>query len=351
MELYLDWFPGEILVHILFSTSSTSDLLHFSSTCHRLRDLYISRRLELLAHAAEADYGPLQDAIQLVTHNASQPAHMTRSAPLSFALLKEVTHVGRVAKRWEEIYPLKKWKQNYEQRRLLTNTERWHFRQALYRLWLYARAFHNAEHSRYNRLQTSHMHERARLLHNWSTAELAEVVDVHRVLRDVLANNVCPSNGTVSRKFRKLFPDTNYQLMFNMSFRSRRPDQPMGPDSDFYSVQTHVQNEKTYSKFVPTRFHEPGDEGWGDDLSHYYTVNDMLKLDPEQILWLRDNASSKCEVETYVKSIGEWFDNNGETFGQTLEHVLRERGICAMEFSGSIDAGETGIIAEEVHSL
>lgn len=349
MELYLDFFPGEILLHILFSTSSISDLLYFSATCHRFRDLFNSRRLELLAHAAEAEYGPLRDAIQLVTHNSSQPAHITRHAPLSFALLKEIVRVGRIVKRWEEIYPLKKWKQCYEQRRLLSNSERWYFRQALYRYWLYARAFHNAEHSRYSRLQPLRLHERARLLHNWSTSELAQVADIQRVLRDVLANNVCPSNGTVSRKFRKLFPDSNYQLIFNMSFRTQRGScQPARLDAEYYSMHGNLAAAKPYSKFVPTRYHEPGDEGWGDDLSHYYVVNDMLKLDPEQILWLKENATSKAEVEAYVKRLGEWFENNGETFGQTLDYVLSERGIAAVEFIESIDAEDMGITAETV---
>jgi hypothetical protein len=98
-----------------------------------------------------------------------------------------------------------------------------------------------------------------------------------------------------------------------------------------------------YNRYTYSSTHDPGSEGWGDDIGHYYVVEDMLKLDPEQILWLKENAPLKGMVETFVKGLGEWFENNGETWGQTLEWVLKERGEDVGEVYQAISDEELGI--------
>ena len=70
----------------------------------------------------------------------------------------------------------------------------------------------------------------------------------------------------------------------------------------------------------------------------------MLKLDPGQVLWLMENAPLKGMVEGYVRELGAWFENNGETFGQTLEWVMRERGEDVEELREGIREGESGIV-------
>ncbi len=73
----------------------------------------------------------------------------------------------------------------------------------------------------------------------------------------------------------------------------------------------------------------------------------MLKLDPEQIMHLRDHCPTKAHVETYVKEVGgEWFGNNGETFNETLSFVVKQRGGEMEELSGSVDDEELGVTAE-----
>lgn len=99
----------------------------------------------------------------------------------------------------------------------------------------------------------------------------------------------------------------------------------------------------TYNRYASNAYHDPGNEGWGDDIGHYYVVEDMLKLDPEQILWLKENAPLKGMVESFVRGLGEWFDNNGETWGQTLEWVLRARGEDVVGVYEAIADGELGI--------
>ena len=97
-------------------------------------------------------------------------------------------------------------------------------------------------------------------------------------------------------------------------------------------------------KYQTSDFHEPGSEGWGDEIPHYYIVEDMMKLDPGQILWLRANAPLKEMVEAYVRGLGEWFGNNGETMGQTLEWVLAERGDDVEDLREGIVDGMFGVV-------
>lgn len=94
-------------------------------------------------------------------------------------------------------------------------------------------------------------------------------------------------------------------------------------------------------KFHPS--HDMGAEGWGDDISHYYVIEDYMKLDPEQVLWLREHAPLKGMVEGYVRLLGSWFENNGATLGQTVDWVLEERGESGVEFKERIDAGGMGV--------
>lgn len=356
--MLFEFLATELVAGIYFHLSSVHDVFALSATCHRFRHIYLSsRKIPILEHAAEEEYGPLLDATQLLTHNSSQPAHLVRSVPLSIALLKQIVHVGKIAERWADLYPFKKWKYNFEDRRLLTTSERYRVRRALYRLWLYNRAFYNRQHPRETRMSRPVLLERAALLHNWSTLELAEIADVHAVLREVVHSNICPSNGTIARKFKKRFPEKDSsQLLFNIHLNYPPPvtnpfNSPFHSNpntlSNYYQHVGAHENRLHYSKFTATAQHEPGAEGWGDDIPHYYVVEDMMKLDPEQVLWLKENAPMKGQVEIFVKGLGDWFENNGETWSQTLEWVLNERGEDVEEVLGGIADGDLGIAAME----
>ncbi|CAI6333366.1 unnamed protein product [Periconia digitata] len=348
----------ELISHIYLSCTSVTDVLTLSSTCRRFRRIYSSsQKLSILENAAEAQFGPLEDVTQLLTHNASQPAHIFRHVPFSIALLKQIVRAGRTAEKWCHMYPFKKWKYNYEQRRLITSEEQYRMRRAIYRLWLYSRAFHTREYPREIRASKLVVQKRAGLLHNWSTSELAEIADVHNVLREVVHSNICPSNGTIARKFKKRYPDNEHSLLFNihLNYPPACQSPPVyNPFTAHYhtnsnSLSSHFHSTQTYntrnaaSKYNLHPNHEVGAEGWGDDIPHYYVVEDMLKLDPEQIMWLKENAPLKGMVEGYVRGLGDWFENNGETWGQTLEWVLVERGEDISEFMSALAAGDVGI--------
>lgn len=348
--MYFDTLPTEIITHIFLSLPTVDSALALASTCHHFHHVYhSSKRLLILTSAAEIEFGPLDDIIQVVTHNASQPAHIRRNVPISDALIKQIVTIGRVAQKYEVIYPFKKWKtEDSSSRRLLTATERHNFRRALYRLWLFSRAFHNASHARYARSLPETMRERALLLHNFPTRELCEMLDAHLILRDVVANNVCPSNGRIRRKFHKRHPESTHQLLFNIHLNYPPITSFVMPDQQHYNSPTFLASASKYhARLTPSRFHEPGAEGWGDDVGHYYVVEDMMKLDPGQILLLKERFPLKSQVEAYVAALGEWFGNNGETFSETLGFVVAQRGEDVEEVKEAVGEGVVGVVGLE----
>lgn len=335
----LEGLPNELITQLFLALPTVSSVIAFASTSARFRHVYYgSQRLSILASAAGAEFGPIAEIVQLVTQNASQPAHVHRDVPMSAALLHQVIEAGRVAQRWEELYPFKKWKTNFAERRLLTDSERFTFRRALYRLWLYSSAYHTSSHGRTGRNIQLTTFTRAALLHNFTTAELAEMLDVHAVVRDVVANNICPSNGKVRNRFRKRHTESTLpSMMFNIHL-NYPPPTPASFVSDFIPM----------SKYHATPYLEAGAEGWGDDISHYYVVEDMMKLDPEQLLYLRDHCTSKWQVEDYVRDLGEWFGNNGETFSETAAFVTKQRGVDMEIVKTAIDHEEMGVVSGDV---
>ncbi|KAF1362034.1 hypothetical protein EJ07DRAFT_109299 [Lizonia empirigonia] len=345
----------ELVIQVLFSCSSVNDVLALSATCRRFRNISLSsQRLAILEHAAEAQYGPLEDLTQLLTHNASQPAHIIRSVPFSLALVKQMAHAGRIAAKWCDLYPFKKWKHDYESRRLLTSPERYRLRRAIYRIWLYSRAFHNAQHPRESRLARPVILQRAALLHNWTTRELSEIADTASILRDVVRHDICPSNGTIARKFHTRHPHTDHSLLFNMHANptprwpppTHNPFSPPTPSTTLWrapSPPSPSPPTRPRCKFTLHPRHDMGAEGWGDAISHYYVIEDYVKLDPEQVLWLREHAPLKGMVQGCVRLLGAWFENNGGTLGQTVEWVLEERGECVGAFGDAVREARAGV--------
>ena len=101
-------------------------------------------------------------------------------------------------------------------------------------------------------------------------------------------------------------------------------------------------------------------EGWGDEIAHYYVVEDMMKLDPGQLMYLYEqirghlgesthyNAgwSSKGLVESFVAGLdgpASWFENNGETLAETVGFVVGERGGDGGELREGVEEEWAGV--------
>ena len=369
--MHIEDLPNELIIAAFSFCGSIRDVLSLASANRRFHHLFSNpRKLSLLFQVAETQYGPLEDAIQVVTYNSSQPAHVLRTAPDSLALLKQLITLGKSADTWFSVYPIHKWDTDFEQRRMLRPQEEYRLRRAIYRLTLYARAFHNSRYTRTGRMLREVILERCSLLHNWSTQELSEMEDTRNVLRYVI-EQVCPSNGAISRKFHKRFPNSEHQLIFNLNVHLNYPtsgnDIFLPSQHHFHTTQQISPSSRAslaMSKYVATPHHEPGSEGWGDDIRHYYIVegifssasaetalltitSDMMKLEPAQMMWLKEHAPLKGMVEVYIKNLGPWFENNGDTFQQTLEWVMNERGEDVEEIRQCITERSRGIVIDD----
>ncbi|KAL8789634.1 MAG: hypothetical protein Q9213_001070 [Squamulea squamosa] len=319
--MLLQSLPNETLLQILHSISSVQDILSLSLTSHRLHDLLSrpAQRLPILFDAAERQFGPLHSAIRVVTHNSIQSPHTPRpSPPQSLSLLKQLLHVGEVANAWADLYPSFHWRgteQECASRRLLDKNERYRVRRACYRTWLYDLAFHTPNHTRYTRRQPPMVRSRAALLRAWSTRELGELLDFQSMMRAAVQLFVCPSDMTFIHRHKERYGETPMASLFH-------PGPPRFGNNGF-------------------RCPAAAWEGWGGDVEHYYVVEDMLKLNPGQMMELYDFVvdgkgrlgmidgmameSNKEAVKAFVAGLGEWFENNGETLKETVRFVVGER--------------------------
>ena len=354
---------NELLLHILQSSPTISSLLALASTCKHLHSILVHHKLPLLYQSFEAQYGPSYDAIRLVTYNNSQLAHVPRSAPpQSMALLKRLVQVGQVAEKWAIVYPSQKWTgEESANRRLLSTKERYNLRRACYRIWLYDMAFHTPQHARTGRALPQVVRTRAQVIRPWSGEQLAEMLDLHAIFRAVLHSHICPSNGTVLRRHKQRFPDDPFPLI--STTRATKYNDPL---ADFHQALFHstphvsrLSTARNYNQHGSTV------EGWGDEIAQYYIVEDMLKLDPGQLMHLFERltgqsgpdaelttcfgfSSRKATVEQFVAVLGDWFENNGETLVETIYCVIGERGGEGRELGELVEGGLEGICRREL---
>lgn len=189
------------------------------------------------------------------------------------------------------------------------------------------------------------------------------------IFRGVLESQVCPSNSQVLRRHRARYPDDSSApaLRFVQS----------GPATVEMAraKQALAQDDLHYSTHVVSKYELRADVGlgWGDEISNYYVVEDMLKLDPAQLLYLFESvtgapvtASSavrcigydyessmmgkvkRCGVvETFVGGLGDWFENNGETLVQTVDWVLEGRGEDSEEVKKEVKDGRGGVVRQD----
>jgi hypothetical protein len=335
MRLLTD-LPAEIILGIYSACSSVHDVLNLSQTCQRLHALLPpSQKLSVLLSVAEAHAGPIFDIVQLLTVNDVQAAHEIRQPSISYALLRDILSVSRTAQEWQEVYPRKKWDDKYTDRRVLNSTEKYSLRRAIYRLWLYSRAFHNCNHPRDTRMHQTMITQRCRLLRTWSTEELAEIEDFRNIMRSLLDSTILGHDDL----------QWELELAFPGQFHQQTGVSPLASATHLNSITTFKNAFHTSSEcrgFIyqdQTYMH-----GWMDEITRFYVLEDLMKLDPEQVLWFREIAHLNMQVPDYIAPVGEeWFMNNGETFAETFEKVLLDRGEDPEEIRTLIANGELGI--------
>jgi hypothetical protein len=331
MRLLTD-LPAETILGIYRECFSVHDVLNLSQACKRLHALLPpSQKLSVLLSVAEAHAGPIFDIIQLLTVNDVQAAHEIRHPSISYTLLRDILAVSRTAQEWQEIYPRKKWDDKYTDRRVLNSAEQYSLRQAIYRLWLYSRAFHNCNHPRDTRMHQAMVTQRCRLLRTWSTEELAEIEDFRNVMRSVLDSTILGEED-LQWELEPALPG-RYQLSAPASRAHLR-------SATTFKNAFHTSSDcRGFIRQDRADMHDRMDE-----ITRFYILEDLMKLDPEQVLWFREIAYLNLQVPDYIAPVGEeWFMNNGETFAETLEKVWLDRGENPDEIRSLIASGELGI--------
>jgi hypothetical protein len=318
-----------------------------SLTCQRLHHLLrTSQKIPVLFAIAERVWGPLEDIYQLLTYNAAQPVHIKRTPVLSLALLTQVSRIGRVAVSYQNFYPHARWDgDNAQLRRQLTPREALALRRALYRIWLYDKAFHTPASPRMMRLQPALVAERCQLLRTWPTDELLEMEDVRNVIEHLVSTELCPTNGDI---FSRRGGEVWNKHFYEPSAGRHGPTTP-SIHAVFHDSRNDLALEST--RHMPaSQLRERSMEGWGDEIEQYHLVNSMMKLNPAQIMWLHDHAVTKQDVERYVEEHvgGQWFWNNGETLLHTWLMVLHGRGVAVQEVREKVLCGLAGVAVDEV---
>ena len=343
MRLLTD-LPAETILGIYSSCSSVHDVLSLSQTCRRLHALLPpSQKLSVLLSVTEAHAGPVSDVVQLLTVNDVQSAHGIRQPPISYSLLRDIIYVSQTAQEWQEIYPRIKWDEKYADRRVLNPAEQYSLRRAIYRLWLFSRAFHNCNYPRDSRLHPILIAQRCRLLRAWSTEDLAEIEDFRAIMRSILESTLL-GHEILHGELEPAFPGQDHQ-----------PGAFPPGSRGFWSSATTFKNafhtsydERGFAiqsrRGVQPSILSTGMCGWVDETTRFYVLEDLMKLDPEQVLWLRGNGNLDVQVPDRLAPLGEeWFMNNGDTFGQTFDMVMSDRGEDAEEIRERIAQGDLGI--------
>ncbi|EXJ93335.1 hypothetical protein A1O1_01727 [Capronia coronata CBS 617.96] len=336
----------ELIARIFECLTTISDILSLSLTCRYLNQvLSKSQQLALFFRAMDKEMGPLEDILQLLTQNNNQVLHLHRSPVFSFALLAQVNTIARVADRFVQLYPSFRWAEaNSAQRRFLDDFEARGLRRAVYRFWAYNQAFSDISSSRPGRPDLLAAAERLQLLRSWSTDDLYELEDLRCTLEQLLASEICPTDGQISARVPE--PTRLSHTYIRPLLRHSIPTSGMAFDNVFYSSHHAHELDQSRPSIQELRFRHM--QGWGSELQNFYLVQSFLKCSPAQILWLYDNVVLKQDVEQYIElhTHDPCFFETGSMLFHDWTTVLHVRGIDAEKARKAIWSGNAGIAPE-----
>jgi hypothetical protein len=343
----LQHLAPELLVRIFESLSSISDIINLSLACRYFYDvLPKAQKLALFFAAVDATDGPVEDIIQLLTQNNAQALYVRRTPPLSFALFSQVTVVARVARRYVDLYPNSRWTDAASMnRRFLDAHEARKLRRAVYRMWSYAKAFHQDVSIRLATVDPAVKLARLQLLRTWSNNELFELEDFRGILEQLLATEICPTDGEVYSRV----PQDAQAFQISLQYPHLRPvstHMPAFSDLFHSTVNTAASNPSIKPTIQELRTRHMS--GWGSDLQSFYLINSFLKFTPAQILWLYDNAVYRPDVEKFIEeqTHDPCFFETGSWLFQDWVSVLLARGVDVQRAREDIWDGKAGIVRE-----
>ena len=291
----IDDLSTEILQKI-YEYATVHDVLRFARASKKNFNAYMGRRLPILKRAIHNSYSPLPDLIRLVISDEPEQsrkllgteirlhARLNRmvqirdDTSITLGMIIKMIQYGRVAERWMEIFPQLRWRFGYNNRRLLNPHEQERLRAAIYRYWTYNNLFHSQSFIQYNSHNPYRRDDiRTRLLRTYSTIDLIQLSEFLAHVAQLLGDIIHPSYSTL----RKSFPDLPEQTMCKIA--------------------------------------------WGAGDGHLHLVDDLLKYNPRDVLYLFENTSHKRERLEYLHAQGEYFLNAPSTLNAALLMVTKTR--------------------------
>jgi hypothetical protein len=303
----------ELIQKIYHECSDIQSVVNLSATSRLFRAAYIgSQKLLIVENVLENQFGPLRDAIQVVTYNDSQPAHFLRRPDMSMALAQQIADIGYVVQKWEAIYPLLRWRVHTEHRRTLRAHEAYRFRRAMYRMWLYSKAFHNNSYLELHRAlpRPCSSDRRTVFMRRFDDDEIAEITELNDILHDMIHNELCPSNAIIQQRYNQSFPG-QAPLYFGTY-----ETYPANCGMDVLIRKVVLKRD------LPT---DLVGEAWGTLELQEGVVRDILKLEPDQLLHFKEKLSNKAERVSYLALMPESFHQCPSTLRYAVESVMSER--------------------------
>lgn len=292
----IDQLSTELLQRI-YEFSTIEDVINFSKTTKKNHNAYLGSQKHILRKAIyNSPYSPIPELVKLVISgepdNIRKPLgtelrrgamvdrviSSTKPSQLSVDFIKKMIHYGKIAERWTEIYPQLRWRYDSSNRRLLRPIEAERVRKAIYQIWTYHNLFHDKTFCEFSpdipRLVPALSHRtdlRFRLARTWSTIDIIRQSEFMDKMRQVMEIDIFPSNEMVQYSFNETVPD------------------------------------KMLAKLA-----------WGEERSHRPFVDTLLKLTPDDMLYLYHNTTSKQERLQFLLGKGQWFYSKSSSFNATI---------------------------------
>lgn len=343
MPSSLQGLPVELLATIFQLCDSGKDMVSLACTCQRLRDVFDDYGLLIKIPIFAEQFGPLDEIIRVVTQPVGRPDQSFEDVQMVPELLNKVTMVVNVAAVWVDNYLhsngviTRADKQGHTTRAAVDKHK---MRLAVYRLWRYYRAFHCPPYNGSVIEQSDVVELRCQLLRQWNHDELFDMYQISCFMRTLIQRHVCPDTDAMIERHYVHDPNSQFYKVDHYNFPRLCPETPHpGPllPADAALATTELYFLAPPPSFVPrvyksikTAIYLSPTQTWDRRGSFAYLslLDDVMKLDFGQILWLGRCAPYREQVRAFLSSLdGDWFEDNEETFVETLRGVLAERNI------------------------
>ncbi|TAQ86403.1 hypothetical protein B7494_g5270 [Chlorociboria aeruginascens] len=293
------------IIQKIYESADLVDVLHLAQTSKKNYNAFLGRQLPILEQAIHNSYSPVSDLIKLVFSNEPDKirrpigteirrnalvSRVITSPPkpiLTIDLMKKMIPYGRIAAKWVEIYPRFRWRIGFKNRRLLHLHESERLRSAIYHHWTYTNLFHDPTYIRFDPdppRPNNVSDPRLRLLRTYTSIELVQLSEYLEHMTSLLETDLYPSD--------------------------------------------HIIRDRHF----PATFREYDKLAWGQGRHYRMLIDDLLKYNPEDLLHLVENTSTKAERMDYLLAKGIVFADAPATLNAGLSCLASERNLDGMKW-------------------